>query len=184
MESSLEIIKDFFLNNNFSDTLRYFYSAILQGFAAIIALGGMFYVYYKQNIVNRKNEILKEYKNYFNMNIQHVRASIEIKGIHSYVLDDLEAHKGNLETNDRLKALKLLSSEYEKISEKEKSIYDNLTKLTKKIVVILIISMFGLFFVGYHRSVDFVLIVVGFLLILLSINCINQIKNFILSYKN
>ena len=33
-----------------SDTLRYFYSSVFQGYAAIFTLGGMFYIYYSQQI--------------------------------------------------------------------------------------------------------------------------------------
>ena len=46
------------ISNN-SDTLRYFYSAIFQGFAAIITLGSMFYIYFRQQIENRKDELKK-----------------------------------------------------------------------------------------------------------------------------
>lgn len=42
---------------NISDTLRYFYSAAFQGFAAIVTLGIMFYLYFVQDINNRIKSI-------------------------------------------------------------------------------------------------------------------------------
>ena len=43
--------------NKMEDTLRYFFSAVFQGFAAIITLGIMFYLYYLDKFRNRIEDI-------------------------------------------------------------------------------------------------------------------------------
>ena len=44
------------------ETLRYYFSAMFQGFAAIIALGAMYFLYFFEKIENQKKEIILELK--------------------------------------------------------------------------------------------------------------------------
>ena len=48
---------NFLTVNKMEDTLRYFFSAVFQGFAAIITLGIMFYLYYLDKFRNRIEDI-------------------------------------------------------------------------------------------------------------------------------
>ncbi|MDQ7063672.1 MAG: hypothetical protein Q9P90_05420 [candidate division KSB1 bacterium] len=81
------------LKINISDTLRYFYSAIFQGFAAVIGIGGMFYVFYKQNLSNKKEKILNAMESYYSTEDWGNKALIQLEGVQNRVKRDLERYK-------------------------------------------------------------------------------------------
>ncbi len=66
------------------DTLRYYFSAMFQGFAAIIALGAMYFLYFFDKVENQKKEIALKLKG-FERIVPGSNDSILIHGIVKYL---------------------------------------------------------------------------------------------------
>jgi hypothetical protein len=161
--------------SNITDTLRYFYSAVFQGFAAIIALGSMFYLYFKQSIENKKDDLKNRMKNQFSV---HETRNISQKGIIKYSEDYVKSRKG---TNDIVADfLRIFLDEYDKQSEKIKVVETGIPKILKNTILILIFSIISLFLVGYNYCLNIVLILAGIILIVYSIINLLSIKELII----
>ena len=48
------------------DTLRYFYSSVFQGFAAIITLGAMYFLYFFDKTNSQKKDLINKLNSYGN----------------------------------------------------------------------------------------------------------------------
>lgn len=161
---------------NISDTLRYFYSAVFQGFAAIIALGAMFFLYFRQGIENERMRIEERLQNYFVTTISNVRADIDKSGIIQFVRNELKDNEKGL----RKEAQKALVARYDFLSKSLEKIEAKIPAILRDTIIILSLSLIFLFLVGYNPIGDIFLIVAGFFLIILSIRNLISIKNLIL----
>jgi hypothetical protein len=76
------------------NTLLYFFSALFQGFAAIITLGSMFYLYFIEHLNEQKAKIEEELKRQFNPQ-RDVQNTLIVRGIIEYCRGELPNLKKN-----------------------------------------------------------------------------------------
>ncbi len=154
------------------DTLRYFYSSVFQGFAALFSLGGMFYIYFSQSMTNRLQDLRERVR-------QHVRHLIGATGGEHMVLIDrnpieyIENHVDVEKSKDGAwLTVFSLALEYRtqqrQVSEFKKYMYWLLPLST----VILVMSLFGLFFIKLYDSETVNYIVFGIGILTLVVSCI------------
>ena len=67
------------------DTLRYFFSSLFQGFAAIVTLGAMYFLYFFDKIESKKNQVLERLKVFEGMEGASGREYIIRNGIMKYL---------------------------------------------------------------------------------------------------
>lgn len=140
------------------DTLRYFFSAIFQGIAAILTLGSMFYLSYLEKINSRiQNLIIETNKIYF----PPKKAIVEILG--SDIIQHLK--KNYLPTMDQKSELFetycYIISEYEKLKNKKDKLDDKLPGILMFGLLILILSTICLFSIGYYDWLNIAVFVIG-----------------------
>jgi len=150
------------------DTLRYFFSAVFQGFAAIITLGIMFYLYYLDKLSNEIKKAEHGLENY----IPKTGKSVEERELYykegffpymkKYVLTKITDNPSF--TIERQKI-----SRYDSIQEQKESLSTQFKYLFKIARVILIVSLISLFIIGYVKILDYVLLISGATCIILSI---------------
>lgn len=165
-------------------TLQYFFSALFQGFAAVIALGSMFYLYFLQYFNSMKGNIENELKRQYNQD-RNILNDIYIKGIIEYCREELRTKEEDI-INLRLNTMRELLKNYDNLC----NFYDNVKELIPKLlntsVIILIVSLVSLFLMGYNSLLNYFLFILGIILIGLSIYNLINVKNIIikiLSYK-
>ena len=148
------------------DTLRYFFSAVFQGFAALITLGIMFYLYYMDKLSGKTEKIESK--------LLHRKPGIggegftiyEREGIIEYMKKSLLLIKKDhpAYSYDRVQV-----SLYDSIEEQKKSSSAKMKGLFKIARVILILSLISLFLVGYYEWLNYILTGSGILCIVISI---------------
>ncbi len=160
-----------------TETLRYFFSASFQGFAALITLGSMFYLYVIEKINSEKNNIIKKVDNAITTRSAQVKAYISQYGVIEYVRNEILAKK----PKDHVGTLHLryLINKFDHLIEKEKELKNNLPTLLNLSLLLLSSSMISLFAVGYNIYFDYFLLFVGFLVIILSLIFFIKLKYFI-----
>jgi hypothetical protein len=173
-EKIITFLRDF---TGIRDTLRYFFSAIFQGFAALIALGAMFFFYFRQSVEREMDNLKNEMRNYFNINLPKIRAEIDIEGIVLYVKKYLKSKKGSEDYN--IKILSKHLNRYDYLDETMSGFTIKIPEILNMTIQILIISMIGLFFVGYSVIIDSILVIIGAYLIIISIKNLFTIESFI-----
>ena len=155
------------------DTLRYFFSAVFQGFAAIITLGIMFYLYYIDKIEKRISEIEKalkdEYLVYSRSEDDHY---IKQNGIVKFFNEKVKAQSKGVFVVEMLNS-------HESIMANKKDFNGRIKSLFKIARVILIISLISLFCIEYLVWLDMVLLFIGVLIIILSIIFFSHLFSFI-----
>jgi len=152
------------------DTLRYFFSALFQGFAAIITLGIMFYLYYLDKQSRKVDEIEKELSIYIPSGlsaeaIERYNFFLEF-GIIAYVKEYLI--KRQLASSQYFHFQKRIEI-FDSITEQKKVLSEKLKLLFKISRTILIGSLISLFLVGYFNWLNIILAVDGLILIVLTI---------------
>ena len=159
------------------DTIRYFFSALFQGFAALITLGAMFYLYFKEQCINKLNRIEFDIQQFINVhNNLNIKAEIDSIGIELYTDNYLR----NNQNFDRRNTVVKLLSEYKSINNKKENIEDGIPLLLRNTIIILITSISGLFITDYHRIINYFLIIVGLSILIFSFITLLKMKNFIL----
>lgn len=166
-------------------TLLYFYSAVFQGFAAIIALGSMFFLYFLQYYNSQKENIKNGLQKQYNYQEREIFNEIELKGgIIKYVRERV---KNEIDNRDlTLDIQRKLINEYEILSEFYNQIRKQVLKCLALSILILTISIFSLFLVGYNLIINSILLVNGIILIFISLYDLLIIKKIIskvLNYK-
>lgn len=139
------------------DTLRYFFSAIFQGIAAILTLGAMFYMNYQDKAKSRIDELVNFTRTFYSI-------PSEYRKVHSKsnIVEILKTHYEN-EKKDReifYTAYEVIN-EYDGITSKLQDIKNIIPFLLVKGITLLIISSISLFAVGYHEYLNFVLFGTG-----------------------
>ena len=159
------------------DTLRYFFSALFQGFAALIALGAMFYLYFKELSINRMNQIEKELRKFINvLNNLNVDAKIDSQGIELYTDNHLE--KNN--QFDRREIVIKLNANYKSIKKKINGVENILPFILRNTFIILITSIISLLLIGYHCLINYMLLIIGVIIVIFSIITLIKMKSFII----
>jgi len=148
------------------DTLRYFFSAVFQGFAALITLGIMFYLYYMDKL-SGKTEKIESKLLPLKPGISGEGFTIyEREGIIGYMKKSLLPKKKDLPSYDYLR---MRVSQYDSIEEQKITSSAKMEGLFKIARVILLLSLISLFLVGYYEWLNYLLTGSGILCIVLSI---------------
>jgi type III secretory pathway component EscR len=157
------------------DTLRYFFSAVFQGIAAIIALGSMFFIYYLDKIENQKMKIRNYLTGKFHTSSLEGNKTFINKGIIEYTKQHIVNYK-----NDKKNVIfENQLEEYKHLRRKEK-IRDQIPSFLKLAISILVISLISLFLVGYYCYLNFFLIFVGVIVIIMTFIYLRQLLKLII----
>ena len=152
------------------DTLRYFFSAIFQGFAAIITLGIMFYLYYMDKQSRKVDEIERELMMFKPSGLgpdgeERLKYFLDfsiIEYMREYSIKRRTTHS-------QADPIYMRVNKYDSIIKQKELLSDNLKILFKIARMILICSLLSLFLVGYFYWLNIVLEIAGIILIILSI---------------
>ncbi|MCJ7555143.1 MAG: hypothetical protein MUO34_14825 [Ignavibacteriaceae bacterium] len=159
------------------DTLRYFFSAVFQGFAALVTLGSMFYISYFDKIDTKKKRISEEASRQYHPDdegkLEILKSGI-IPVIKKDLLPKIEKDK------KRYFYYSGLVSQFELLNEKENTIKKDIPKVLYLNLTVLIISIISLFLIGYHQTLNYLIFVLGILVIILSIIALLSILKIIL----
>ena len=152
------------------DTLRYFFSAVFQGFAAIVTLGIMFYLYYMDNQIRKLDDIEKILSVFkpdrlTNNSEEKINYYVEY-GIFEYAKSFLLPP---LVEKNPTHQIVITLNRYNVIVKQNKLLSDQLKRLFKIAILILILSLLSLFTVGYFQWLNIILFFIGIILIVLSV---------------
>ena len=154
---------------------------MFQGFAALIALGAMFFLYFKQGVENEKTRIEESLLHYYNVNDRNTRAEIDRDGIITFAQRQITPFLSQRSLPLRVEAQRILLDRYNSITHSLIEIQQKIPTILRDTIIILSISLTALFLVGYHKIGDMVLTLVGLILIVFSILNLISIKNLILT---
>lgn len=160
------------------DTLRYFFSAVFQGFAAIITLGIMFYLYYLDKLSSKTEKIESRLSN-FKPQIGRGHDELltyEREGIIEYMKKYLLPIKKDIQAYDWAR---LQVSLYDSIGEQKQSMSVKMKNLFKIARLILVVSLISLFLVGYYEWLNYILVTFGIACIILAVVFFSQLFTFI-----
>jgi len=163
-------------------TLHYFFSALFQGFAAIIALGSMFYLYFLQYFNSKNENIKSELKRQYN-DERNILNEIYLKGIIEYCREELKTKESD-EINLRLNAMRELMKNHDYLCAFLKDVKRLIPKILISSIIILISSLGSLFLVGYSKNLNYFLFALGVVLIGVSIYNLINVKTLILKILN
>jgi len=163
------------------DTLRYFFSAVFQGFAAIITLGIMFYLYYLDKINKKLDDIDSSFSGHNPRSGSEDDYYVKEHGITLFVKNKILPLKVNVETYDYTRQIVSL---YEKIIKQKDKLNRKLLSLFKIAVAIILISLISLFCVGYFGWLNNILFFSGILNIFLSLMFFTKLFSFIKEITN
>jgi len=159
-----------------ADTLRYFFSAAFQGFAAIITLGIMFYIYHLDKIRKEIDEINSFFSGYKPRSGSEDDLYVKEHGLALYVKNRILPSKVNVEAYDSTRQLVSL---YEKIIEQKNRLNIKLLSLFKIATIIILVSLISLFCVGYFRWLNNILFFSGILNIFFSLVFFTKLFSFV-----
>lgn len=157
------------------DTLRYYFSAMFQGFAAIITLGAMYFIYFFDKIESKKDNIIDKLKPYAETEIANRDFTIR-NGIIECVKQKVLPLKKDIPQYD---TARYLVSKYDALIESENNVKKYLSIMLRKTTTILILSLSSLFIIGYNDYLNYSLIFVGIISLILSIKILLLIKSII-----
>lgn len=157
------------------DTLRYFFSAMFQGFAAIIALGAMYFIYFFDKIKSQKDKIIDKLEPYAKVNSANRDFTIRNGIIECVKQKVLPLHKDN----PGFDTARYLVKEHDSLIERELNIKKYLSVFLKKTITTLILSLCSLFVIGYNDYLNYFLILVGIISLIISIKILLLIKSII-----
>jgi amino acid transporter len=146
------------------DTLRYFFSAIFQGVAAILTLGAMFYMNYLEKSKSRIKELELETKTMYNPDYK-LNKQIFDTNIIEVMRDVFLPNK----THESYDSHRKIVAEYNEIIKKQKEIKKILPAILPQGIFILISSAIGLFIIGYTEFLNKVVFWMGIILLLITI---------------
>jgi hypothetical protein len=158
------------------DTLRYFFRAVFQGFAAVTTLGIMFYLYYLDKFRKRVEDIESIFQGFKPNPGTEDNLYVKEHGFVMYVKDKVLPKKEGIQSYDfARKAVSL----YEAMVLQKDRLNKKLMKLFKIAVLIILTSLISLFCVGYIVWLNKLLFILGILAILLSFIFFIQLFMFI-----
>jgi hypothetical protein len=147
------------------DTLRYFFSSVFQGYAAITTLGIMFYLYYLDKVRKSLEDIESSFSGYKPSSGTEEDFYVKEHGLTLFVKNKVLPLKVNIPAYDYVRQLVAL---YEEKIEHKDSFNRKLLRLFKIAVLILLVFLISLFCIGYYEWLNNILFFSGILDILLS----------------
>lgn len=146
------------------DTLRYFFSAIFQGMAALFTLGSMFYISFLEKLDNKKKDMNNRADKYFRpADHEGFSKTITKSTIDNIVEYYIPLQKQNNKGTDPI--LVSLADEYTVLIEKQQLIKQKIKPVIKNSIIVLLISMICLFTVGYSEFLNYCNFIAGIVLI-------------------
>ncbi|GEM_PF-6083266 len=145
------------------NTMRYFYSAIFQGFSALLALGSMYYLFFKQQYNSELKDLLFEISTCINFNKK--RIDVHKSEILSKAKQKLE--NVNEESN---KLLKYYLDKFENLNKRLIKIEALVKSIVNYSVFILIFSVILLLNVGINKIYAVVGYYTGIIIVLIAAN--------------
>ena len=158
------------------DTLRYFFSAVFQGFAAIITLGIMFYLYYLDKFRKRVEDIESIFQGFKPNSGTEDNLYVKEYGLVLYVKNKILPTKVDIPSYDFARNAVSL---YVKIVAQKERLNKKLMSLFKLAVFIILTSLISLFCVGYLIWLNNILFFLGILVTLLSFIFFTRLYSFI-----
>lgn len=161
------------------DTLRYFFSAVFQGFSALITLGIMFYLYYLDRQTRKIDEIEKDLMIFKPDRLspgseEKIKYYIE-NGIFiytkKYLLPPLVEANPNHQIVVGIKR-------YDSIVKQKIILSDSLLVLFKIATLTLVVSIISLFMIGYYSWLSTILFFIGIVIIALCLVFFNKLFAF------
>ena len=160
------------------NAMLYFFSAIFQGFAALLTLGVMFYLYYQNKTNERKMWIESELRRQFNPSKQ-VLNEIEMKTVVEYCRENYVKRLDLENASNWDIFVKTKVDEYDRIMKKKVNIERQINPLLSLTIVILIYSMLSLLIIGYSSPSKIPLIIMGLMAIIVSVIVLSMITRLI-----
>lgn len=157
------------------DSLRYFFSAIFQGIAAILALGAMFYMNFMDRTKNRINElILNTLRDY---NPPAKKTEIEKSNI-------IEVMKVNLlptmnRENSSDQKFFMIAEEYDSLKSKKDYLNSKLPGLIRKGILLLVLSGVAMLCIGFYAFLNYLMYGVAILCVALTFIFLLDLKKII-----
>lgn len=158
------------------DTLRYFFSAVFQGFAAVISIGIMFYLYYMDRINKKIEEIENSLIGFRSSRLSEEDLFIQEHGLISFIKEKILPKKANLTGFDSTRHLIEI---YDGIKSRNEKLKTKLIALFKLAISIILISLLSLFCIGYYSWINRILFLSGLTSILLSFVFFYRLFSFI-----
>ena len=157
----------------YSDTLKYFFSSVFQGFAALITLGAMFFLYYFERMNSRKEdlegkmmeELWKISNGITNMSNDNRKYLFE-NGMVRLIEDKLIRNDTG---NEKYLPAQILIKDFNYSQNKIKETKRNIPKIVVISFSILGISLFSLILINTSYLVNIVLIIIALIIIIFSI---------------
>ena len=159
------------------DTLRYFFSAIFQGIAAILTLGAMFYTYFLDKARSRISELEKDAWKQYPPNDPEVLEMFYHKNIIEVLIEDERTKYIHPYDVFRVKII----DEFKAINQTLNKIKNMIPYLLIKGILLLVISSTALFAVGYGEILNWILFYAGILTLIITYSFIITLYNLILS---
>lgn len=150
-----------------NSTLLYFFSAVFQGFAAIITLGSMFYLYYINKFYDKYEWILNELRRQF-IDQRAVMNEIESKGVILYCKEHVENVKKNNWDSDT-SYIQTRLNEYDILQNKHNLIKKYVPSILYLTMIILVVSLVSLFLIDISNRLNKILFWIGVMTGILSI---------------
>lgn len=127
------------------DTLRYFFSAIFQGIAAILTLGAMFYMNYQERSRSRIKELSDEVRTFFSVHIERTTEELRMNPVELMI----SRQKLPRYDHENYENHNLIADEFLEIVNKLNLIKEIIPPLIFQGIVLLVVSSISLFAVGY-----------------------------------
>jgi len=127
--------------------------------------------------INRMNQIEKELRKFLNvLNNLNIDAKIDSQGIELYTDNHLE--KNN--QFDRREIVIKLNANYKSMKQKINGVENILPFILRNTFIILITSIISLLLIGYHCVINYMLLIIGVIIVIFSIITLIKMKNFII----
>lgn len=147
------------------DTLRYFFSAIFQGIAAILTLGAMFYMNYIDKTRSRISELEKEAHRLYEPGDAKILEIILLTNVIEVMKEHyLKLHEGDERYNYHRQIVK----EYEDLTKRQVAIRSIIPYLLLKGIILLLVSSTALFCVGLNDNINSILFFIGLFVLLIT----------------
>jgi len=148
--------------------MLYFFSAIFQGFAALLTLGVMFYLYYMNKVNENIMWIESELRRQFNASKDLIN-KIELITFVEYCRKEYVSKLGEAKASEWDLFIKTKVDEYDKINKKKEKIRKKIPIILYMTISILIVSMISLLGIGYLKGESNILFGIGIFTVIISI---------------
>lgn len=159
------------------DTLRYFFSAVFQGFAALIALGTMYYLHFREKVTRYEDMIYNDLKINISKQTSYDYNLLTDEAAYNFAVEHLKKH--GREKTQFVNKIASLVTKLDDIDVKISKIKDAVPNIIANSLKILTVSLISLFLIGYLQFLDWILFFTAIYIIYKSIRYFGDLKAFI-----